>query len=72
MATKTTQQQYVYVCHGVLCAINDIRLGIARSYYMDWANAMGYKPATARSYWSKAKRLINAYGQYDHIRFTER
>ena len=51
-------QNIIYVSYAILCAINDIKLGIARSYYMDWAMASGYKKSTAGAYWSKARKLM--------------
>ena len=45
------------VPYGVLCAISNIRLGIARSYYMEWAMAYGYKKSTASHYWATARKL---------------
>lgn len=51
-------QNIIYVSYAILCAINDIKLGIARSYYMDWAMTSGYKKSSASTYWSKARKLM--------------
>lgn len=44
--------------YAVLCALNDLRLGICRSYFMDWALACGFKKSTAASYWQRARKLF--------------
>ena len=49
---------YIYVPYGVLCAINNIKLGIAKSYYMDWAQAYGLAKSTANNYWHKAHKYV--------------
>lgn len=36
--------------------VNSIRLGISRSYYMDWAIANGYAKTTAAKYWQEGKK----------------
>lgn len=43
---KTLGKQYA-----IKCAINNLRLGIRRSYFMDWATASGYSKNTAANYW---------------------
>lgn len=58
-----------YVSYAILCAINDIKLGIARSYYMDWAMASGYKKSTASTYWNKARNLMADTRENSDIRF---
>ena len=63
----TTSQLYHKVSRGVLAAINDVRFGIAKSDYMDWAFEMGFSRSTANSYWSTAHRLVNAAP--DNVRF---
>lgn len=65
--SDTTQQLYHKVSRGVLAAINDIQLGIAKSDFMDWALAMGFTRSTASGYWSTAHRLVNA--ATDNVRF---
>lgn len=53
----TSLQLYHKVPYAVLCAINNIRLGIAKSEYMDWASASGLSKKTAHNYWAKARKL---------------
>ena len=48
----------LHVPYAVLCALNDLRLGICRAYYMDWALASGFKKSTAASYWQRARKLF--------------
>ena len=60
----------IYVSYAILCAINDIKLGIARSYYMDWAMASGYKKNTASTYWSKARKLMADTRENSNTRFV--
>lgn len=62
-------QNIIYVSYAILCAINDIKLGIARSYYMDWAMASGYKKSTASTYWSKAQKLMTGNRENPDTRF---
>ena len=49
----------LHVPYAVLCALNDLRLGICRAYYIDWALASGFQKSTAVTYWEKAKRMYN-------------
>ena len=65
--SDTTQTLYYKVSRGVLAAINDIRLGIAKSDFLDWALAIGLTRSTASRYWSTAHRLVNA--ATDNVRF---
>ena len=65
-------QNIIYVSYAILCAINDIKLGIARSYYMDWAMASGYKKNTASTYWSKARKLMADTRENPDTRFMEK
>ena len=46
--------------YAIQCATNDIRLGIRRSYFIDWATACGYTKATAATYWRIAKKALNS------------
>ena len=41
--------------YAILCAKNNIRLGIRRSYFIEWATASGYTQSTAATYWNIAK-----------------
>lgn len=62
----------IAVPYAVLCAINNIKLRIARSYYMDWALASGYAKSTASNYWQRARKLMAQTYENPDIRFTER
>lgn len=59
---KTLGKQYA-----IKCAINNLRLGIRRSYFMDWATASGYSKNTAANYWQTAKKNINPIKNYRRI-----
>lgn len=52
------EEVVLHVPYAVLCALNDLRLGICREYYIDWALASGFKKSTAVSYWHKARKLF--------------
>ena len=45
------------VSYKMLCAITNVRLGLAKHYYMEWAEAIGMSKATANNYWNRAKTL---------------
>lgn len=64
---ETFIQLYHKVPYAVLCAINNIRIGIAKSEYMDWAAAMGLSKKTAHNYWAKARSLVSKAP--DNVRF---
>ena len=49
--------EVVRVPYAVICALNNLRLGISRACYMDWARAMRLKPSTASAYWHRARQL---------------
>lgn len=46
---KTSGMKYA-----IECAVNNMRLGISRSYFIDWAVACGYSKNTAAKYWQMA------------------
>lgn len=48
----------LHIPYAILCALNDLRLGICRAYYMDWACASGIKKSTAASYWCRARKIF--------------
>ena len=46
--------------YAIQCAANNMRLGISRSYFIDWATACGYTKSTAATYWNMAKKILNS------------
>lgn len=52
------EYEIIRVPYAVICALNNLRLGICRAYYMDWAMATpSLKRSTASTYWQRARQL---------------
>lgn len=49
----------LHVPYAILYALNDLRLGISRADFMDWALASGFKKSTASNYWQRAKKMFH-------------
>lgn len=49
--------EVVRVPYAVACALNNLRLGISRACYMNWAMAVHLRPSTASTYWRRARQL---------------
>ena len=58
----------IKVSYPIIGAINDLKLGICKSYFIDWALASGYSRSTAENYWRKAKKLLrqNPQAQFEY------
>ena len=46
--------------YAIQCAMNNMRLNIGRSYFIDWALACGYTKSTAIKYWKLAKKTYQS------------